>query len=256
MDRGLEHRVVTGVGHDVDLAVGEVRLPGLADRGFAEGGVVLARDDEHRGLVASDLGKEVRTGPGLERTGEALGRRVAQRMVNNALDPGGRVAVAGGEVDDPEPLTRVFNGAPEQVPPGVVERRRRGADRCETDQFADPAGSFGEDPQHLGAAHRVADQREGLHVKGIREREHVIGDLVEAVVPALVHSGAIAAVVGEVVAEPLAVEIGGKQAPAVGRAEPTVQDEDMVVAGTDRDARDRHAPRLARPRPLREPPAP
>ena len=103
-----------------------------------------------------------------------------------------------------------------------------------------PFRSLGEDTQYFRATHRVADERERLRPKLIGEVEHILRDLIEAVVTLFREPRTIPAVVSKDVGEGLRVEVVGKDAPTIRRAKPAMQTEDGMGAGAHRAVRDAH----------------
>ncbi len=91
-----------------------------------------------------------------------------------------------------------------------------------------------------GAAHRVADEREALGAELVGDGEEVAGRLVERLVALLTSAVTEAAHVGEDPAGGLAVEVVDERAPAGGRAEPAMGEQDGARAGPDDVVGDRH----------------
>ncbi len=214
-----------------DLGVRQQPAPRLADGPLAKGRVVRPHHDE-RGQVARHLVREVCARPCLQVAPEGLLRRVLPRLRHQVLHPRLAVAVAGGGVDDGRAVGVLGRRTLEELPARVVERRRRRAYGTDADDRAHPLRGAGGDAQRGGPAHRVPDEREPLHARGVQPRQDVVGDLAERVLACFAEAFAIPAVVDPgdraVLAGGPRQQLGEVGAPPLAPAEPTVQRADRV----------------------------
>ena len=231
--RRLHHRVVPGVGQYFQFGVRVPGQPGLLHHLGGQRRVVLAHDDLDRGRVAAHPAGEVVPGPRLQVAAERLRARIVHRVLHDVLDERGRQAPAGGHVDDGGAVLPAGGRAGEQRPARVVERYPGGGHRVQRHQPPHPLRGGQQHVLDGLAGHGVAEQREPVPAEVVGQRERVGGRFFHGEVTGHVLPAAVAAQVGEHVAERLLVQVVGQRAPAARRAEPPVQGEHMVIARAD-----------------------
>jgi len=229
----FHHRVVARVGQHLQFGVGIEREPGLPHYRGGQRRVVLADDDLDRGRVPAHLVGEVVPGPGIQVAAERLRAGVIHRVLHDVLDKRGRQAAAGGHVDDRRAVLPGFRRTGEQRPALVVERHAGGGHRGQRDEPPHPVRGGQQHVLDGLAGHRVPNQREPVPAELVGQRERVGGGFRHGVVTGHVPAAAVAAQVGEHVAERRRVQVVGQRTPAAGRAEPAVQGDDMVITRAD-----------------------